>query len=346
MTAEADEGLRLVDDEQYRLLFPDIAYLNQQPSSEIEAIISGLEDAGNRGDDAALDHFAEELVQHYLAWKIEASTDYRWYRARVCSEGEYSHLTELGPPPPDRTTAGRANLSGQPVLYLASTPDTAVREVRAVEGDRVAVLQYQVSAPLRLIDVGYVERCSVGREQLASESATRLENLFYLGLNANGWRNQHCLSEYLANLFTRDSRDRAETDFAISSRLASALLLQGRQYRRLRASQSTEVDGLVYPSVSFLRHGYCVAVRETAWPKLLPLRVAEFKVIDVTEIFPFACLASYRTSDVAGDEIQWAPCHESGHPILESFGPPLTRPISDYVGVMERGEGFSLFRRF
>ena len=48
---------------------------------------------------------------------------------------------------------GRANSSGIPVLYLASTEKTAISEVRPWVGSQVSVAQFKVSRNLNAIDL-------------------------------------------------------------------------------------------------------------------------------------------------------------------------------------------------
>src|SRR6266540_4294352 len=78
-----------------------------------------------------------------------------FYRARIYEDRgrkERFSFDELYAPPSDRSTAGRANIAGELVLYLASSPSTALAEVRAWKGAPVAVAkQSQASCrPCRL----------------------------------------------------------------------------------------------------------------------------------------------------------------------------------------------------
>jgi RES domain-containing protein len=60
---------------------------------------------------------------------------------------------ECGAPPADKATAGRANSSGERVLYAADQEETAVAEVRPALGHVVTLAEFQVVADLRVVDL-------------------------------------------------------------------------------------------------------------------------------------------------------------------------------------------------
>jgi RES domain-containing protein len=62
-------------------------------------------------------------------------------------------LDEMGAPPPDRTPAGRANRTGEPVLYMASDMQTALAEVRAWKGAPVSVAKMKLADDFRILDL-------------------------------------------------------------------------------------------------------------------------------------------------------------------------------------------------
>jgi hypothetical protein len=65
-----------------------------------------------------------------------------FWRARTSKVLLADH--EMSKPPPDLTTGGRANPAGIPYLYMASTPDTAIGEVRPHPGSYVSVANCMV----------------------------------------------------------------------------------------------------------------------------------------------------------------------------------------------------------
>lgn len=75
------------------------------------------------------------------------------FRARICEDDHEFQLIELGMPPAKLAKSGRANPVGIPYLYTASTPTTAVAEVRPHPGDRVCVARIELSKSVRLVDL-------------------------------------------------------------------------------------------------------------------------------------------------------------------------------------------------
>lgn len=75
------------------------------------------------------------------------------YRARVIPSGKH-YLTkkEMGCPPKDKATAGRANPIGIPYLYLCIDEATTYYEVRALYLDMVSIGVFEVKENLNILD--------------------------------------------------------------------------------------------------------------------------------------------------------------------------------------------------
>jgi hypothetical protein len=56
-------------------------------------------------------------------------------------------------PPQKVATNGRANPHGIPYLYVASTIETAISEIRGHKGESVTVAEFQISRKLELVDL-------------------------------------------------------------------------------------------------------------------------------------------------------------------------------------------------
>jgi hypothetical protein len=69
------------------------------------------------------------------------------WRARI---GQWDSTKDLSAPPPYKARAGRANLQGQPVLYLSDKMEAAIAEVRPSVGDVVSVTKYRLIRPVRM----------------------------------------------------------------------------------------------------------------------------------------------------------------------------------------------------
>jgi RES domain len=80
------------------------------------------------------------------------------YRARICkSEKDINDsLSEpfknVGPPPPEKASAGRMNPEGIPVFYGSLNWETCLAETRPAIGNDTAVIKLMTTKPLRLLD--------------------------------------------------------------------------------------------------------------------------------------------------------------------------------------------------
>src|SRR5919106_739768 len=61
--------------------------------------------------------------------------------------------SEIGAPPPEKASPGRANPEGKPVLYCADEEGTAVAEVRPARGEYVSVARLRVLKELEVLDL-------------------------------------------------------------------------------------------------------------------------------------------------------------------------------------------------
>lgn len=82
------------------------------------------------------------------------------YRARVhedrARKDRFSN-DEVGAPPANLATAGRANREREPVLYLSTDQTTALAEVRAWKGAAIALAEVKTRRRLRLVDLTHSE---------------------------------------------------------------------------------------------------------------------------------------------------------------------------------------------
>jgi hypothetical protein len=76
------------------------------------------------------------------------------YRARVHVDSVNAYtIDKMGAPPNLRASSGRANPMGIAYLYVASTLNTALSEVRPHKGDFVTIADFQVRDSLKLVDL-------------------------------------------------------------------------------------------------------------------------------------------------------------------------------------------------
>jgi hypothetical protein len=99
----------------------------------------------------------QELLSRVLletATKIPIDVDL--YRARPGGSAPFTR-PEMGAPPSEIATAGRANPVGIPYLYLAYSVDTCVYETRASNHARVSVARFHPTRPLDVLNLADIE---------------------------------------------------------------------------------------------------------------------------------------------------------------------------------------------
>jgi hypothetical protein len=77
----------------------------------------------------------------------------KFFRARINEEGRKFRIKDLHKPPANEVLNGRANPIGIPYLYVASTPKTAIAELRGHKGEFVSVLEFEIKAMIELFDL-------------------------------------------------------------------------------------------------------------------------------------------------------------------------------------------------
>jgi len=99
--------------------------------------------------------FEQERVEELLSYVMFDGQDQpeKWYRARINTSGKPCSSVEMGPPPKEISTHGRASPAGIPYLYLGSTPVTAVAEVRPHPGEKVCVAEFAIESGLQIVDL-------------------------------------------------------------------------------------------------------------------------------------------------------------------------------------------------
>lgn len=82
---------------------------------------------------------------------LKQGTDF--FRARIVPKGKQTlSAAEMGCPPADKASGGRANPEGIPYLYLAEQRDTTLYEVRAVYLDRVSIGHFKLQRDLSVVN--------------------------------------------------------------------------------------------------------------------------------------------------------------------------------------------------
>lgn len=122
-------------------------YFSKTAESTLSSIFEGIADHKTRDGRAVI---------------VEAGPDKAiasFYRARVFQSDEKLEEAlkrpekDIGPPPSLAALAGRMNAHGISVFYGATKPMTAIAEVRPPVGSNVVVARFDLTRPVRLLDV-------------------------------------------------------------------------------------------------------------------------------------------------------------------------------------------------
>jgi hypothetical protein len=116
-----------------------------------------------------LDEFFKGLI-------VTINRGTKLYRARISNEDDLT-IKNMGAPPKEKATAGRANSEGISHLYLATHSDTAVREIRPGEQDRIYLGEFTVEEDLMIVDLRSLESISVFQGFDKLRYALNLENI-------------------------------------------------------------------------------------------------------------------------------------------------------------------------
>jgi hypothetical protein len=93
-----------------------------------------------------------EVLLDYLRLDVGEVPD-RWFRARIQVGDAPFAVVDMGAPPNRFASHGRANPAGIPYLYLGSTQETAISEIRLHTGEVACVVDFRTQPDLKLVDL-------------------------------------------------------------------------------------------------------------------------------------------------------------------------------------------------
>src|SRR5262249_6749959 len=99
-----------------------------------------------------------------------------WHRARIQTTDAPFLITDMGAPPKRVASHGRANPAGIPYLYLGSTPETAVSEIRPHPGETACVADFRTPDGLKLVDLRRPKKMVSPFLQADAQSITKMRN--------------------------------------------------------------------------------------------------------------------------------------------------------------------------
>lgn len=124
----------------------------------------------------------EELLKYLHAQSISSS----WFRARINASDKLFSLKEMGAPPREITSHGRANPPGIPYLYAGSEPQTSIAEIRPHTGETATVAQFEIDTnALAIVDLRspkqLISPFSLGDEDIIGALRSDIDFLERLG---------------------------------------------------------------------------------------------------------------------------------------------------------------------
>lgn len=118
-------------------------------------------------------------------------------------------------PPPNRAPDGRANPKGIPYLYLATTRETAMSEVRPWIGSSISVASFRVSKDLRIIDCSryhkefayYIQEEEPSAAEREKAVWTHIDRAFSRPVERSDDSADYMPTQIIAELFKREGFD-------------------------------------------------------------------------------------------------------------------------------------------
>ncbi len=114
--------------------------------------------------DNAIDLDVLEKFLKYKSHRYKQGTVF--YRGRLAEDKQGLHCSEMGKPPADKATAGRANPQGIPYLYLSRDKTTALHESRVTHLDFVTIGAFELSEAAEIIKLRALKIESPFEEEL------------------------------------------------------------------------------------------------------------------------------------------------------------------------------------
>ena len=162
-----------------------------------------------------------EIREGSTLWRAQLGVDYVPSRDAI-GEEPMGFLGARMKPVAEHAREGRANSSGIPVLYLASTEKTAISEVRPWVGSEVSVAQFRITRKLKAINLtqgygksswsGLTLKQMWGEEEVDAEGKAKavwndIDNAFSRPVSRSDEREDYVPTRILAELFQEAGYD-------------------------------------------------------------------------------------------------------------------------------------------
>jgi len=177
------------------------------------------------------------FLDFYQSINAVCSYSQLYWRGRKChSEEGFGYVSELLAPPAHLAKAGRMNEDNAPVFYASGTANTALCEIGAEPNDFVHIIGLKELKAPRLIAVGEVLNAYHNTSSLSASLTSQLRAVIN-GLSPEAMRSFVFMDALVAEIFKDPN---AVNTGYLHSRLLYRLLKEG----------TSDVDGIVYPSVA------------------------------------------------------------------------------------------------
>lgn len=132
--------------------------------------------------------FAGDLIQDEDKWDVFFASNYtimagtEFKRARINQDERklYTEERDLGMPPADKATAGRANTYGIPYLYLGTDDLTVMYECRALVKDILSVASFVTTNDLDVVDFTFKPDLFAFFQQSKDDFLTAVQRYVFL----------------------------------------------------------------------------------------------------------------------------------------------------------------------
>jgi hypothetical protein len=270
---------------------PDLEYLERE--------VGKIKDLSLRTTN--IDILKSALVNIFRGFRIEIPSfpaGLKLFRARLLANPPEA-ISELGCPPPEVSTAQRANRAHQPLLYCSVGREPLFFELQAKAGSTLAIVHYKTTRTLVVSRVGFSD--TVFSRLNSTRSVPD-----YGQIGHGEWsKARHTVDSFLAEAFTQQNTSDKPSKYALSTAIAEKLL------------NDDFFDGLMYPTVSMFANMENFALKPDVTRAHLESIYVEFLrvlTVDGTR-FKYDVLDEVRRIEPDG-RIRWR-----GHPAHWTVGP-------------------------
>jgi hypothetical protein len=227
----------------------------------------------NKSIDALKRRLRSKLAGYHVAFK-DIKVGNLFYRGVLWRDRPSKILSY---PPPDKARLNRANRAGHPMFYCSVGAPAVFYELRAKQGDRIALSQWEMAEPVWMHNLGYHEAAlaKLGAPDIATRAGT-------YDLIPNETHKNAKLRRLLSLAFTEDIPVGREYRYKQSIAINELLFDKAEPIpQRLGGPKSPRVAGTVYPAMQMRGAADNVVI----WPEVVEssLRIKSVRCVLVEQ---------------------------------------------------------------